>query len=200
MISQLLGKVVDTGSQELYVDIGAIVLKVFIPDPSCYRLQQSIQLHTELIWKETGPSLYGFESQSDVHLFNELMKIHSVGPKLALSIMGYPRELFIKACHSQQANDLCSISGVGKKTAHRIIAELDLSKIALAPMSFSSSIKSQARLALLNLGFQERAIDEALMEYQGVGLDECIKESLLKLGERRATTSRQRSRTQTETS
>jgi Holliday junction DNA helicase RuvA len=199
MISQLKGSVTGSGAQELYLDIGAMVLKVWVPDPTCYRLGQAVILHTEFIWKETGPSLYGFESASDIALFNELLKIQSVGPKLALSVMGYPRELFLKACQGQNPAELCGISGVGKKTAQRIIAELDLTKLALAPMTFGSSMKSQARLALINLGFNERQIDEVLMEYQGVSLDACIKESLLKLGERRATTARQRPRTETET-
>ncbi len=200
MISQLKGQAVGHGAQELYVDIGLMVLKVLVPDPSCYRLHHPVVLHTELIWKETGPVLYGFESPSDGSLFNELLKIQSVGPRLALSVLSYPRELFLKACQSQKALELCTISGVGKKTAQRIISELDLSKLALAPMSYESSIKSQARLALLNLGFSERHIDETLMGYQGISLDICLKESLLKLGERRAATARQRPRTQTETS
>jgi Holliday junction DNA helicase RuvA len=200
MISQLKGQAVGSGVQELYVDIGMMVLKVWVPDPSCYRLHQPIVLHTELIWKETGPMLYGFESLSDIALFHELLKIQSVGPRLALSVLSYPRDLFLKACQTQNALEICNISGVGKKTAQRIISELDLSKVALAPMSYESSIKSQARLALLNLGFLDRQIDEVLMEYQGVSLDTCLKESLLKLGERRAATARQRPRTQTETS
>ncbi len=200
MISQVKGLVKGIGAQELYIDIGMLVLKLWVPDPSCYRMGQEATVHTELIWKETGPVLYGFESPSDILLFSELLKIQSVGPKLALSVLGYPRELFFKACQSQNSLELCNISGVGKKTAQRIIAELDLTKIALAPMSYESSIKSQARLALVNLGFAERHIDEVLMEYQGVSLDTCLKESLLKLGERRAATARQRPRTETETS
>jgi len=200
MISQLVGTVIATTTQELSLDIGAIVLKLSIPDPSCYQVQNIHRLYTELIWKDTGPHLYGFESPSDVIFFNELIRIHSVGPKLALSLMSYPRELFFKACQSQQSQDLCHIPGVGKKTAQRIIADFNLAKLSLAPMSFAASIKSEARLALLNLGFQDRAIEAVLINYQGVSLDDCLKESLLKLGERRASIPRKRSHTSSETS
>lgn len=80
----------------------------------------------------------------------------------------------------------------------RIVAEIDLSLLG-SSLPASSQIKPQARLTLLALGFQERIIDEALTEYRGDSLEDCIKVSLLKLGEHRVTSGK-RSRTKTEAS
>jgi Holliday junction DNA helicase RuvA len=195
MISQICGLIFDLNSQQIFINIGPVVLQIWVPDSGSYTIGSQVTVHIEMIWKDTGPTLYGFDRKEDIALFHSLMTIPSVGPKLALSIMRYPRHLFITACQSQNASALCSISGVGKKTALRIVSEIDLSILSL-DISLPSQLKSQARLALIALGFQERMIDDVVKEYQGDSLETCIKESLLKLGERRVT-SGQRSRTTT---
>ncbi|HEX6163529.1 MAG TPA: Holliday junction branch migration protein RuvA [Vicinamibacterales bacterium] len=169
MISRLFGKIADKQPNRLIVDVSGVGYDVQVPLSTYYVTpdvggDMALRIHTHV--REDQLALYGFASALELTMFEKLIAVSGIGPKLALSVLSgiEPREL----AGAIQRNDiarLTAIPGVGKKTAERIAVELRdrLPKaIDAAPASPGDSLREDLVSALANLGYHRQAIDKVL--------------------------------------
>ena len=128
MIYSLTGKIEKIDDNTVVVDTGAISFEVCCSTYTAYVLAGKTEPQTILTYlqvKEDGMSLFGFIDKKEKLLFNNLITISGVGPKLAISVLsGLPFEDILNAILKGDVKLLSSIKGLGKKTAERIILEL----------------------------------------------------------------------------
>lgn len=127
MISYLRGKIIDTGERYVVVDVGGVGYKVFVTDDSLHTLKidsdTSLQIHT--VVREDAFDLYGFTSKKDKGIFELLISISGIGPKSALNILSIvSSETLASAVQTGSTSHLVKVSGIGKKTAEKIVLEL----------------------------------------------------------------------------
>lgn len=178
MFSYLKGILVSTTPSQAVVDVQGIGYLVFIPCSALGQLPQlgeTVQFHTSFVVREFSQALYGFLEIQERNVFEILMNVSGVGPKLALSLIGHlpPFQLHHAIQHNDLA-DLCRVPGVGKKTAERLVVELK-DKLAqfltLAPSQLTVQVKDirvqyiqDATLALINLGYTQHAAQKAIKQ------------------------------------
>ena len=128
MIYSLTGKVSMIDENTIVVDTGAMAFEVICSAYTAYILSGKSEPQTVLTYlqvRDDGMSLYGFANQKEKSLFNDLIQISGVGPKMAATILsGLPIDDIIKAIINSDIKTLSSIKGLGKKTAERIALEL----------------------------------------------------------------------------
>lgn len=157
------------------------------PTPQQFPIGQQATLHTELMLRDEKPVLYGFATAAQKQAFLELLKIPSLGPKIAFEILRRPLADFLSACQRQDRAYLSQIPGIGPKMAARIFAEIRLERFPAAPVSDGAhQWHHDAATALTTLGFDPISIGRVLSECVSTSLDALIKEALKKLGEQRA--------------
>jgi len=169
MITFLHGKLIEALPTQVTVDVNGVGYEVLIPLSSFDRLPppgQDVKLLTQLIVREDAHTLYGFTSAAERELFRLLINnVSGIGPKTALNILsGMNAVTFRGAVANGDVKALSQISGVGKKTAERIVVELR-DKIGAAGAWEASSAQralspadqkiNDAVLALLALGFKQ---------------------------------------------
>jgi len=159
MIATLRGEVSQIEDNAVIIEVGGVGLRVFVPAPLRGRLKagESILLYTHLIVREDALTLYGFESQSDRELFNMLLGVDGVGPKVALSVLStLTLDAVQRAVFTEEPEILSRVPGVGKKTSQKIILYLhDRLKPAdaLAKIAALSDKDSEVLAALTALGY-----------------------------------------------
>jgi holliday junction DNA helicase RuvA len=127
MISQISGPVIDKEENSVVIQTGGIGLQVFISPTwnSQLKLRDTCTIYTHLIVRETELSLYGFETKEERKFFILLMSVNGVGPKLSMTILAsMSPELIRRAVFSEQPELFNNVSGVGKKTAQKILLQL----------------------------------------------------------------------------
>ena len=128
MIASLSGPVQFIGNDNLVVNVGGVGIRVNVPQTvleDVGGVGRSIFLHTHLIVREQELSLYGFESAEDLQLFEVLLTVNGVGPKVALAILStLSPELLKSAIMREETAVLQRVPGIGKKTAERIMFQL----------------------------------------------------------------------------
>ncbi|MGD9874554.1 MAG: Holliday junction branch migration protein RuvA [Kiritimatiellia bacterium] len=128
MIAFLEGKLVTKNPTSIVLDVHGVGYEVLIPLSSFDRLpapDQNCKILTYHLIREDAHLLYGFITQAERELFERLMSVNGVGPKLALSALSsLSVRDFKKAVLERDVKRLSSISGVGKKTAERLVVEL----------------------------------------------------------------------------
>jgi Holliday junction DNA helicase RuvA len=174
MIARLRGTIVDKSPSRLVVDVGGVGYDVQIPLSTFYPLGEAgssvvLRVHTHV--REDALALYGFATALEHDLFERLIAINGVGPKLALAVLSgiEPAEL-IRAVRAGDVVRLTRIPGVGKKTAERIGLEMkDRLPVVAAgsePESAAPSAEDHLRndvlSALMNLGYQPAAAEKTL--------------------------------------
>lgn len=174
MIATLEGKIAAVTNHALIVTVGGVGLRVFVPRSMLENvggIGRTIHLHTHLIVRETELTLYGFESEDDLHLFEVLITVNGVGPKLAQTILStLSPELIRSAIMREEASVLQRVPGIGKKTAERILFSLrdkiDLRQATATPLV--SDVDADVIEVLTTLGF---SIVEAQSAVQRVPRD-----------------------------
>ena len=192
MIAQLRGAIVEKQPSRLIVEAGGVGYDVQVPLSTFYVLGEpgtpvTLRIHTHV--REDVIALYGFATQLEQRLFERLISISGIGPKLALAVLSgiEPAEL-IKAIRLQDVARLTAIPGIGKNTAERIGLELkDRLPASLqgGPGSPATAPGDQLRddllSALLNLGYQrgvaEKAIDRTL-QGSTAGFEQALRDVL----------------------
>jgi len=169
MITFLHGKLVESLPTHVVIEVHGVGYEALIPLSSFDKLPQpggDVKLLTQLIIREDAHTLYGFMSEAERELFRLLMHtVSGIGPKTALNILsGISVTAFRGAVASGDLKSLSQISGVGKKTAERIVVELK-DKIGAVGAWEASSAKralsaadqkvNDAVLALMALGFKQ---------------------------------------------
>ncbi len=128
MIASLRGKVESLGSDWAIINVGGIGFQVYMPTSTLSTLGtigEEVKLHTHLYLREDNATLYGFTSAEELGLFQTLISVSGLGPKLAvamLSAMGV--EKLTMAIATGSTDLLAEVPGIGKKMAHRLILEL----------------------------------------------------------------------------
>ncbi len=182
MITFLRGRLVEALPTQAIVEVNGVGYEVLIPLSSYDKLPapgQEIQLLTQLIVREDAHILYGFASGAERDLFRLLVNsVSGIGPKTALNILsGMNAVAFRGAVASSDVKALSQISGVGKKTAERIVVELR-DKIGAAGALEAASARhglspddqktNDAVLALMALGFKQLEAHDAVRAAQAM--------------------------------
>ena len=174
MIATLRGEVSQIEENAIIVEVGGVGLRVFVPSPLRTRLKsgEAVLLYTQLVVREDALTLYGFESQPDRELFNILLGVDGVGPKVALSVLSsMTLDAIQRAVFAEEADILSRVPGVGKKTAQKMALHLkDKLKPtdALARVAAMSDADGEVLAALTALGY---SVVEAQAAIQSLGKD-----------------------------
>jgi holliday junction DNA helicase RuvA len=199
MITFLHGKLVESLPTQVVVEVGGVGYEVLIPLSSFDKLPapgQELRLLTHLVVREDAHVLYGFMTAAERDLFRLLINtVSGIGPKIALNILsGINATAFRGAVAGGDVKALSQISGVGKKTAERIVVELR-DKVGAAGAWEASSAQrtltpsdqkvNDATLALMALGFKQPEAHEAVRAAQAVlgpqaGVEELVRACLKK--------------------
>jgi Holliday junction DNA helicase RuvA len=194
MIASLRGTLVDKTPNRVIVDVAGVGYDVQVPLSTFYVLGESgspvsLRIHTHV--REDALALFGFASAIELDLFERLIAISGIGPKLALAVLSgiEPADL-IKAIRLQDVARLTAIPGIGKKTAERIGLEMkDRLPAAVLPAGPAvagaapgEQLRDDLLSALMNLGYQrqaaEKAIAKALDAAPGAGFEDALKTTL----------------------
>jgi Holliday junction DNA helicase RuvA len=128
MISSLNGKVEALGSDWAIINVGGIGFQVFMPTSTLSAIGQAgkeVKLYTHLHLREDNVVLYGFATPQELSLFQTLISVSGLGPRMALSMLSAMRiEHLVTAIASGSAEMLTTVPGIGKKMASRIVLEL----------------------------------------------------------------------------
>ena len=195
MIAHLQGRLLEKHPNRLIVDVQGVGYEVHVPLSTFYGLGEpgadiSLRVHTHV--REDALALYGFATTLELQIFERLIAVSGIGPKLALAVLSgiEPADLVAAVRHGDVAR-LTAIPGVGKKTAERIGLELKDRLPALLPADAAASSETAQSLradvlsALVNLGyhrpFAERALDAALKAGDQQSFEGTLKQALREL-------------------
>jgi Holliday junction DNA helicase RuvA len=128
MIASLSGTILNVRENSLIINVGGVGLRVSVPKnvvENSGGVGRHTNLHTHLIVRETELALYGFETEEDLQLFEVLLGVNGVGPKVALAILStLSPELLKNTIMREETVVLQRVPGIGKKTAERIMFQL----------------------------------------------------------------------------
>lgn len=185
MIHGLSGKVKRLGLNYVVIDVSGVAYKVYVPinEEHLPREDQDIDLYTYLHVREGGMDLFGFFAEEGLQLFEALISVSGVGPKSAMSILGVGSVDQITAAIAKGEPELLQrSSGVGRKTAERIIVEL---KDKVVPSGGREAVRlaesdQDVFEALLSLGYPRRRAETVLREIDSKFTDvrDRLKEAL----------------------
>jgi holliday junction DNA helicase RuvA len=197
VIAHLRGRISEKQPNRVVVDVNGVGYDVFVPLSTFYGLGDpgsniALRIHTHV--REDALALYGFATPLEQDLFERLISVSGIGPKLALAVLSgiEPAEL-MRAIERADVARLTSIPGVGKKTSERIVLEL---KDRLPPPraiaagtgdtpAESSIVRDDVLSALLNLGYHrplaEKAVASALKVAPDDGFERTLKQALREL-------------------
>ena len=175
MIARLTGRLLDKQPNRIVVDVGGVGYDVAVPLSTFYTLGEagapvSLRIHTHV--REDAIALFGFATALELLLFERLIGVSGIGPKVALSeLSGIEPEELVRAVRTQDTARLTAIPGVGKKTAERIGLELKdrlphaLVGAAGAPVPAGEAgggLRDDLLSALVNLGYHRAAAEKAI--------------------------------------
>jgi len=197
VIAHLRGRILDKHPNRLVVDVNGVGYEVFIPLSTFYGLADtgsdvSLRIHTHV--REESLLLYGFATPLEQDLFERLISIGGIGPKVGLSVLSgiEPNEL-MRAIERGDVARLTSIPGVGKKTSERIVLELKDRLPRVAPAAAAgdgsadaaSPVREDVLSALMNLGYHrplaEQAVATAIKAIPDGGFERTLKQALREL-------------------
>lgn len=198
MIAFLRGRVHDKRPNQVIVEVGGVGYDVHVPLSTFYNVGDagadvSLRVHTHV--REEALQLYGFLTELEQQLFERLIGISGIGPKLAIVVLsGMETRDLVAAVQRADVARLTTIPGIGKKTAERIVLELKdrLAQVAAPAASGAtpaSSPADQLRVdllsVLLNLGYHrqnaEKAIDKTLTSNADATFEQAVRTALREL-------------------
>ena len=194
MIGHLKGKIISKSPPEVLLEVQGIGYEVLCPMSTIYELDNlsdDVLLFTHLSIKEDAHTLFGFITKDEKNVFRELIRVNGVGPKVALAILSNLSVHSLVECISTEDADLLAKTpGIGKKTALKLIVELQdrLSKLDLVG-SLANSIEikqnsnpnsKQAIEALQSLGFKAKEANRMVskIEDQELNTEQLIRLAL----------------------
>ncbi len=195
MIAWLSGRLLRKTADSVVIDVGGVGYQLSVPLSASGGIPEpggEIALHVHTHLREDSLSLYGFPTELEKEVFLLLMNVAGIGPKLALSVMsGLSVEDLLSAIRSGDDALLCSIPGIGKKTAARLCLELKDRVGTLAPGDRTGAPAGGAALAdrladaasaLVNLGYRRQQAEEAVQKIDharpGIRVEDLVREAL----------------------
>ena len=195
MIAQLRGRILEKNPNRIVVDVSGVGYDVSVPLSTFYGLgdpgtEIALRIHTHV--REDALSLYGFATRLELDLFERLIGVSGIGPKVALAVLSgiEPLEL-IRAIERADLARLTAIPGVGKKTSERIVLELKdrLPRASVAAAAGAApeahALRDDVLSALINLGYHrplaEKAADSAIKSTPGADFERTLKHALREL-------------------
>jgi Holliday junction DNA helicase RuvA len=194
VIAFLTGRLAEKGVGHCLVDVGGVGFRLAMSTSSLASLPSqgdSVTVHTFLYVREDELSLFGFESAEERSLFESLLTVSGVGPKVALAALSsLSPDALMNAIAREDAALIATVPGVGKKTAQRIILDLKdklgLPDLVGTPLTGAADtdVASEATQALLGMGFSSAEVANALKGYDGAPSDAeaLLKHALRRLG------------------
>ena len=208
MIVSLTGTLAEVQANTVVLDVGGVGYELGVSATTSSALPargtEDVSLFTRMVVREGAVDLYGFGSRDERRLFDKLVSISGVGPKLALSVLStFSPGALANVVITDDAKRMATVPGVGKKTASRLIMELgdmfakDPSLrglagssepvAAAAPAPASSSVDADVLDALLSMGFTSQEAELALEGRKQVGansVEAALGYALRRLGRR----------------
>lgn len=193
MIASLRGSLARKGPDHIVVEIGGLGLKVFAPAPFIERLRApgvEVSLATHLHVRESEMSLYGFATAEELELFELLLRVSGIGPRMALNAMSFlPPETLREAIAHGDTATLVRIPGIGPKVAQRLVIDLrEKLGASLSPESVSfrgiTAAEAEVIEGLTALGYSVNEAQEAAraLPDEAISLEERILGALQYLG------------------
>lgn len=165
MLERLSGTVLEAAEEGAVISVGGVGLLVQMPTTDLAAMRGEVTVYTVLQIRDEEVHLYGFASQRSRELFRALTSVGGVGPRLALAVLSFhPVPALERAIAAGDADALALVSGVGKKTAGRIVLELRdrLGVPEQAPAVADRSALVEVREALKGLGYSAQEIQEVV--------------------------------------
>ncbi len=168
MIAVLNGRVLEIYSDSLVIGIGGLGLQVFVPGPLRDRLRpgDEVFLQTYLVVRQDALTLFGFENREERELFLLLLSVDGIGPKSALAVLTtLSADAIRRAIFHEQPEVFTRVPGVGKKTAQKILLQLQdriPAMSGLEPVSGISDVDTEVLGALTALGYSVVEAQSAL--------------------------------------
>lgn len=184
MIANLIGRVSAVGKTYLIVDVGGVGFKVYTPTGLLGRdqLGQTVELHTHLHVRENELSLYGFGSEDELTLFELLLSVERVGPRVALALLSALSPDALRTAIAQGNEDvLARVPGIGPKTARKISFDLKDkvgAEMGVAAVPALTDADAEVIEALTALGY---SVVEAQMALQSLPAKELPLEEKIRL-------------------
>ncbi len=188
MFEFIRGRLIQVSSAAAVIDVNGIGYKIFLP--ACHftrfpELGGFVTLYTSFVVREFSHALYGFLSVMERDVFEILLNVSGIGPKIALSIVGHmPLANLQEAMTEGDVSLLCKVPGIGKKTAERMIIELRDKLTPILPRDVTDSnlqeppshpknqMIKDAMSALINLGYNQMTAQKAIKKtLQGASED-----------------------------
>jgi Holliday junction DNA helicase RuvA len=197
VIAHLRGRLSEKHPNRIIVDVNGVGYDVFVPLSTFYGLGDAgsdiaLRIHTHV--REDALMLYGFATPLEQELFERLISVSGIGPKVALGVLSgiEPQEL-IRAIERGDVARLTAIPGIGKKTSERIVLELKdrlprahaTAAAAVAGGAMAATLQDDVVSALVNLGYHrplaEKAAASAVKAVPDAGFERTLKQALREL-------------------
>ena len=198
MIATLTGKVADVGGESCIIDVNGVGYEVLMPLPALESLSrngEAVKIYTYFHLREDAANLFGFLNLEDKSIFEKLIGVSGIGPKTALAILSnMSGDSIREAIEHEDHRALTTVSGVGLKTAQRLVLELK-GKLGRITQSETGGQKSASRYvsaigdavdALIALGYPQKeaaaAVDMVYKADNGLTTPEMVRLALRNLG------------------
>ncbi|MCT7447108.1 Holliday junction branch migration protein RuvA [Aliarcobacter skirrowii] len=183
MIVGLIGKVVKKEPTVIHLNVNGVIYEVFVSlNCSSKIISDEVKFEITEIIREDAHNLYGFLDSNEKKLFDTVIKINGVGPKVALAICStFTPSSFAQIVSSSDVNMLKRVPGIGPKGASRILVELSGFVVEANSSSDIPNINLEASLALESLGFKKDLISTILKTCTSSTTSELVREALKKL-------------------
>ena len=192
MIASLQGVVESLGTDWAIINVGGVGFRVYMPSSVLSTLGtagDSVKLHTHLHVKEDELSLYGFSTVDELYLFETLIGVSGLGPRLALAMLSTMKvEQLTMAIATGSTDILTSVPGIGKKMAERLVLELKDrigAGLVAVPAAQVAEEHAEVLAALTSLGYSVSEASQAvanLPRTDGLSLEEQVKLALQYFG------------------
>jgi Holliday junction DNA helicase RuvA len=186
VIRRIRGKVIEVLKDRAVIDVSGFGVEVFCDEGTLneFDVSDEVFLYTIVTFGEE-PRIFGFSDERKLRVFEKLLKVSKIGPKVAIRILSSAEpDMIVSAIKTEDVESLSKLPGIGTKTAERIVTELKKEFEDFEVMEIRGF--SQAVEALEALGYSFKEASRAIREISkpGMSLEDLIKEALKKLSKR----------------
>jgi Holliday junction DNA helicase RuvA len=188
VIGFLKGKIISSKPTKILLDVNGVGYEINISINTFENItdKEEVALFIHTIVREDSITLFGFYAEAEKEMFNLLILVNGIGPKIALSILSGIRTADLKnAIQSGDITRILAVPGVGRKTAERLVLELRTKVDSISDEGkhdISYSIKNEAVAAMTTLGYNskvaEKAVRDVLQMFPALSIEEVIKKAL----------------------